>query len=42
MSWYSRRTYGVVLDDGLAMLHNRRVLMRSNDQNLWMALGLVT
>lgn len=27
MSWYSRRTYGDVLDNGLAMLHNRRVLM---------------
>ena len=27
MSWYSRRTYGDVLDNGLAMLHNRRVLL---------------
>jgi alkylhydroperoxidase family enzyme len=27
MTWYSRRTYGDVLDPGLAMLHNRRVLM---------------
>jgi AhpD family alkylhydroperoxidase len=26
MVWYSRRTYGDVLDPGLAMLHNRRVL----------------
>ncbi|WP_310964934.1 carboxymuconolactone decarboxylase family protein [Nocardioides terrisoli] len=26
MSWYSRRTYGDVLDNGLAMLHNRPVL----------------
>jgi AhpD family alkylhydroperoxidase len=26
MSWYSRRTYGDVLDNGLAMMHNRRVL----------------
>jgi AhpD family alkylhydroperoxidase len=27
MSWYSRRTYGDVLDNGLALLHNRPVLM---------------
>jgi AhpD family alkylhydroperoxidase len=27
MTWYSRRTYGDVLDSGLAMIHNRRVLM---------------
>jgi alkylhydroperoxidase family enzyme len=26
MAWYSRRTYGDVLDPGLAMLHNRPVL----------------
>src|SRR4051812_31892196 len=26
MAWYSRRTYGAVLDPGLAMLHNRAVL----------------
>jgi len=26
MTWYSRRVYGDVLDSGLAMLHNRRVL----------------
>jgi AhpD family alkylhydroperoxidase len=26
MAWYSRRTYGDVLDTGLALLHNRRVL----------------
>jgi len=26
-SWYSRRAYGDVLDTGLAMLHNRPVLM---------------
>jgi AhpD family alkylhydroperoxidase len=26
MAWYSRRAYGDVLDTGLAMLHNRRVL----------------
>jgi AhpD family alkylhydroperoxidase len=25
-TWYSRRTYGDVLDAGLAMMHNRRVL----------------
>jgi alkylhydroperoxidase family enzyme len=25
--WYSRRTYGDVLDNGLALLHNRPVLM---------------
>jgi AhpD family alkylhydroperoxidase len=27
LTWYSRRTYGDVLDVGLAMLHNRRVLL---------------
>lgn len=27
LTWYSRRTYGDVLDVGLAMMHNRRVLM---------------
>jgi AhpD family alkylhydroperoxidase len=27
MTWYSRRAYGDVLDNGLALLHNRRVLM---------------
>jgi alkylhydroperoxidase family enzyme len=27
MTWYSRRTYGDVLDNGLALLHNRPVLM---------------
>jgi AhpD family alkylhydroperoxidase len=27
MSWYSRRSYGDVLDNGLALLHNRPVLM---------------
>ena len=27
MRWYSRRTYGDVLDVGLAMMHNRRVLL---------------
>ncbi|MET3961113.1 AhpD family alkylhydroperoxidase [Marmoricola sp. OAE513] len=26
MGWYSRRTYGDVLDNGLAMLHNKPVL----------------
>ena len=26
MEWYSRRAYGDVLDTGLAMLHNRKVL----------------
>jgi alkylhydroperoxidase family enzyme len=26
LAWYSRRTYGAVLDPGLAMLHNRPVL----------------
>jgi alkylhydroperoxidase family enzyme len=26
MAWYSRRTYGDVLDNGLALLHNRPVL----------------
>jgi alkylhydroperoxidase family enzyme len=26
-AWYSRRTYGDVLDNGLALLHNRPVLM---------------
>lgn len=26
VQWYSRRTYGDVLDNGLALLHNRRVL----------------
>ena len=26
MAWYSRRAYGDVLDNGLALLHNRRVL----------------
>lgn len=26
VQWYSRRTYGEVLDNGLALLHNRRVL----------------
>src|SRR3954465_15847597 len=26
LAWYSRRTYGDVLDPGLAMLHNRPVL----------------
>ena len=26
MAWYSRRAYGDVLDTGLAMLHNRKVL----------------
>jgi AhpD family alkylhydroperoxidase len=26
MAWYSRRAYGDVLDSGLAMMHNRRVL----------------
>jgi AhpD family alkylhydroperoxidase len=26
ISWYSRRTYGDVLDNGLALLHNRPVL----------------
>lgn len=27
MAWYSRRAYGDVLDNGLALLHNRRVLL---------------
>ena len=27
MAWYSRRTYGDVLDNGLALLHNKPVLM---------------
>jgi alkylhydroperoxidase family enzyme len=27
MAWYSRRTYGDVLDNGLALLHNPRVLI---------------
>ena len=27
IAWYSRRTYGDVLDTGLALLHNRPVLM---------------
>ncbi len=27
MTWYSRRVYGDVLDSGLAMIHNRRVLL---------------
>ena len=26
IQWYSRRTYGDVLDNGLALLHNKRVL----------------
>jgi alkylhydroperoxidase family enzyme len=26
VQWYSRRTYGDVLDNGLALLHNKRVL----------------
>jgi len=26
-TWWSRRTYGDVLDPGLAMLHDRKVLM---------------
>jgi AhpD family alkylhydroperoxidase len=27
MSWYSRRRYGDVLDNGLALMHNKRVLV---------------
>jgi AhpD family alkylhydroperoxidase len=27
LAWYSRRTYGDVLDNGLALLHNRPILM---------------
>ena len=26
IQWYSRRTYGDVLDNGLALLHNKPVL----------------
>ena len=26
MAWYSRRTYGDVVDNGLAMLHNKPIL----------------
>jgi hypothetical protein len=29
MSWYSRRAYGDVLEPGLAMAHNRKVLLTS-------------